>query len=249
VRAKLRKWPEAAARFSRALQLNSNDWLAWHHRGSAHAELGQWPEAAADHEKAAALNLSNAENRYRHALLRLALGETAAYRKACSDMLQYFGASKEAASLNTVAWACVLAPDAVDQPARLVELAGRAVAEQPANPAYLGALGSAHYRAGQYDAALRRLTEAVQAHGKGGMVQDWLFLALAHQRLGDTGAARQWLEHAARWIERAERETPDHAAPRPGWNERLEWKVLRGEAESLLKATGSGSLAPAIVPP
>jgi WD40 repeat protein/tetratricopeptide (TPR) repeat protein len=50
---------------------------------------------------------------------------------------------------------------------------------------------------------------AVSPKGNAGTPFDWLFLALAEQRVGHTEAARAWLDEATRWIDQARRD-PSH---------------------------------------
>ncbi len=68
--------------------------------------------------------------------------------------------------------------------------------------------------------------------------QDWLVLALAHQRLGETRAARKWLQQAVRWFEENPwRETGERGA----WERRLIAERLRQEAEALIEGKNTGS--------
>src|SRR5262249_24509425 len=54
--ARARRWKEAVADFSRAIDLKPDDADCWNARGIAHSRLGQWKEALADQAKAAGLN-------------------------------------------------------------------------------------------------------------------------------------------------------------------------------------------------
>ena len=84
--------------------------------------------------------------------------------------------------------------------------------------------------------AVRTSEAACQAHGGGGNAYDWLFLALAHHRLGHAGEARRWLEKAVAWIERATQgQLKDARTPTPlRWNDRVALEALRREAEAVL---------------
>jgi Flp pilus assembly protein TadD len=165
----------------------------------------------------------------RHVWLRLAIGDGDGYRHSCTRLLQHFGKTDNPTDANGLASACVLAPDAVTDLLVPVQLAEKAVNSSPKSSTYLTTLGAAHYRAGQYDRAIQRLNEAVQAQGQGGTAWDWLFLAMAHQRLGHADEAKQWLGKAVAWIEKADREKT--LSP----NNRLELQWLRREAEPLVK--------------
>jgi hypothetical protein len=84
--------------------------------------------------------------------------------------------------------------------------------------------------------AIETLEEAVKAQSEGGTAQDWLFLAMAHRRLGHQGEARNWLEKAVNWINQAAPDAPrDDARPALLWTRRLELQLLRREAEALLR--------------
>jgi WD40 repeat protein/serine/threonine protein kinase/tetratricopeptide (TPR) repeat protein len=80
----------------------------------------------------------------------------------------------------------------------------------------------------------------------------WLFLSMAHHRLGHRDEARKWLDKAVAAIDRATQVqgqgSPDGAAAgsRINWKTRLAYRVLRSEAESMINAAGaSGPEAPA----
>ena len=164
------------------------------------------------------------------------------------DELEVFGPTDAVATANRVAWICVIAPDAVADLRQPVQLAEKAVASNPtgfSKYAYLSTLGVALYRAGQFEAAVQRLGDAITAHGKDGTAGDWLFLAMAHHRLGQPDEARRWLDKAAKWIDESTQPPPPNAAaaspPKPPvagttltWRERLELQLLRREAEELL---------------
>src|SRR5262249_39268432 len=106
---------------------------------------------------------------------------------------------------------------------------------RPKNSEYLNTLGVALYRVRRYNEAVRRLDEAVQAHGRGGIPEDWLFLAMAYHRLEKTAEARRWMEKAARRVdENANAEkTSGGSAPLP-WGRRLQLDLFRRQAEALL---------------
>ena len=115
-------------------------------------------------------------------------------------------------------------------------MAQKALAEKPKDYYCLNTLGAALYRSGQYTAAIGRLNEACKALREGGTAFDWLFLAMAHQRLGQTEQARQWLDKAIQSIdqlEQAKTESLASAVPLQ-WVYRLELPILRREAEAIV---------------
>src|SRR6266481_637332 len=77
---------------------------------------------------------------------------------------------------------------------QLVSLAERAVKAKPDNAGYLETLGAAHYRAGNFQAAVKTLDEAVTKQGKGTMML--FFLAMAHHQLKNEAKAKEHLTKA-----------------------------------------------------
>src|SRR5439155_21042561 len=65
---------------------------------------------------------------------------------------------------------------------------------------YWQTLGVAHYRAGDWKAAALALNKSLEL-GPSGAV-NWLFLAMAQQKLGKHDEARRAYEHAVQWLER-----------------------------------------------
>ena len=97
-----------------------------------------------------------------------------------------------------------------------------------------------------FEEAARRLTEADAAFGKGKNPEwpgayTWLFLALAHERLGHTQQAREWLAKAVCDIEQPPSE---RAGLNRGWTRQLTFRLLCREAEALLKVTASDQPRP-----
>jgi tetratricopeptide (TPR) repeat protein len=124
-------------------------------------------------------------------------------------------------SLNAVAWLLATAPDIkLRNPRKALEMANEAVQQAPTNRDYWNTLGSAHYRVGEYDAALRVLAKSMDLR-KGGDPTDWVLLSMAHQRLGHKDEARKWFDKAVQWTEKNK---PDDQ----------ELRYLRGEAAELL---------------
>ena len=71
----------------------------------------------------------------------------------------------------------------------------------PREGGYWNTLGVAHYRAGDWKAAIEALTKSMEL-GKGGDGSDWFFLAMAHWQLGDKPQARSWYDKAVPWMEK-----------------------------------------------
>jgi tetratricopeptide (TPR) repeat protein len=82
-----------------------------------------------------------------------------------------------------------------------VVLAKRAAERGPRQGSYWGTLGTAHYRAGDWDAAIAALEKALKLRS-GGDSHNWFFLAMAHWQRGDKERARQWFDRAVAWMEK-----------------------------------------------
>jgi tetratricopeptide (TPR) repeat protein len=210
-------------------------------RGSAYAERGEWKEAAADFARAIELDPDNPLHQYRQAMVRLELGETAGYRKLCADMLARLDPAAKADSAHWIVWTCVLAADAVADWKIPLQLAEKAVADDPESYRALNQQGAVLYRVGQYQEALKRLTEAQAAYRPDdqkvtALAYNWLFLAMAYQRLGQVEEAQKWHDKASQWIDQEMQKSKEPAAANLlSWNRRLTLQLLRREAGELLK--------------
>ncbi|MBI3407933.1 MAG: protein kinase [Planctomycetes bacterium] len=210
-------------------------------KGRARAEMGLWTEAAADFEKATALGADLPGPWHRHALLRLHLGDSNGYRRVCADMLDRFGSAKHAASAQLTVWTCVLAPLTQSDGVRLAPIAERALVDGPKNHSRLLLLGAALYRAGRFQDAVNKLSESIKVAPKEEAVWDWLFLAMAHQALGQADLAKNHLDLATRYLDQANAKVLGGApidAPggaQPSWANPLEIALLRREAETVVK--------------
>jgi hypothetical protein len=97
-----------------------------------------------------------------------------------------------------------------------------------------------------FEEVARRLTEAKAAFQKNTapawpVACAWLFLALAHQRPSHTQQAREWLGKALCDIEQPPSERAGLYRSR---NRQLTFRLLRREAEVLLKGTASDQPRP-----
>jgi tetratricopeptide (TPR) repeat protein len=137
-----------------------------------------------------------------------------------------------------VARACTLAPDAVPDaspPGRLAEkeLQGSAQAFWS-----LTEQGALRCRAGRFPEAVALFEQSLRAEPKEGRaVLNWLWLALAQQRVGKFEEARRWLDKATAWLDQYPDGMPDRAEEELGlhlhnW---LEAHILRREAEALIR--------------
>jgi WD40 repeat protein/Tfp pilus assembly protein PilF len=203
-----------------------------------YGELAQWDKAAADLAQALGLKPDDPLIRYRLALTRLGARDLAGYRSACAALLEHFGQLEhlgEADLPDMARWALVLAPGAVNDLGRPVQMAEPALRSDPKTGWDSTILGAALYRAGRFAEAVQRLTEASAACDQAASkpivyspAYTWFFLAMAHQRLGHAEEARRWLDKG---IKGMEQETQNNSLP---WNRRLTLQLFRLEAEGMI---------------
>jgi WD40 repeat protein/tetratricopeptide (TPR) repeat protein len=239
----LKQWNKAVEDFTKKLKGDPKDADTLANRGEAQGALGQWDQAIADLKRAAELKSESFTIRDRLALAYLGKGDLVRYRKTCADLVERAESSDDPQEAgHAAAFACARVPDAVIDPARVLELAFKA---QPPRPVREGLpadkraedlllVGAALYRAGMYAAALSRLREAEKFRGDKGNGLDSLFLAMTYARMGRWEEAKKALARAIRLCDEAQRKGS------LTWEQRLNRTVLRREAEALLKKTGNG---------
>jgi serine/threonine protein kinase/tetratricopeptide (TPR) repeat protein len=85
--------------------------------------------------------------------------------------------------------------------AKAVELAKKAIAQAPEEGTYWNTLGIAHYRAGAWKSAVAAFDKSMEFRA-GGDAFDWLFLAMAYEKLGKRDEARKRYDQAVEWLEK-----------------------------------------------
>jgi WD40 repeat protein len=198
-------WFAAAFHLSRLVEAEPGSAPLRGRGGRAYYELGQWDRAAADLNEAAAQAPADAHLLSPLALARLGSGDGKGYRAACAMLLERFGQAEHEWMAHLALRTCLMAPDAVPDGARLLELAEKLAARNPGRHAELSTLGAALYRAGRFDAAVQRLQEDMHARGIPSTVWDKLFLAMAHHRLNHVGLAPAGLAQARAQIQDLEK--------------------------------------------
>jgi tetratricopeptide (TPR) repeat protein len=163
---------EAAAVSARAFELliesNPDDAGAYSQRGSVYAGVQQWDKAAEDFATAIKLQPDDHWLWYQYAPLCLQLGDLDGYHRCCRVMLERFGNTSAPVIAHRVAFTCVVVPDAVNDLNLPLQLAERAVRQDPNSWDscwHLLILGTAYYRAGRFEPAVERLEQALKASG------------------------------------------------------------------------------------
>jgi WD40 repeat protein/tetratricopeptide (TPR) repeat protein len=174
----LKRFDEATADFSAALEAQPDDDRLLLLRAIAHAGGNHTEAVIADGENA----------------LRLARAEpTPPAPMAERETLAFY--------CNDQAWKFVKGAASGLDPPRAVSLAHLAVELNPGQPTYLNTLGVALYRAARYSEAVAVLERSLPA-GKGQIdAFDLFFLAMARRRLGQVLAARADFDRAVRWVD------------------------------------------------
>src|SRR5262249_53239156 len=111
---------------------------------------------------------------------------------------------------------------------KAVELASKAVQLTPKVADCWNTLGAAHYRAGDWKAAVAALDKAV-ALRQGGDAFDWLFLAMAHRKLGNHDEAPRSDNQAPQWLEKNQKSLENDKV------QAEELRRFRKEAEEVLE--------------
>jgi tetratricopeptide (TPR) repeat protein len=123
---------------------------------------------------------------------------------------------------NSLAWYfCTTAEDEHRDAQLAVVLARLAVEQSPGDGRFVNTLGVALYRSGAWDDARMRLEESLDLQGENPI--DLFFLAMVHERLADSGKARELYERA---VEVMQVQNPDNA----------ELVRFRAEVEAVLGA-------------
>jgi eukaryotic-like serine/threonine-protein kinase len=206
-------------------------------RGRAYAALGQWQNACRDFQAdyGDLPGVSEMQIGW-HALACAMLGNVDGERQVCAAMLRRPGLSVLAG--NNIAWFCSRFPNSVADRRPVLALAEKAAEEYSRDCTCLNTLGVALYRAGQFPESIQALEKAIRLNlDQEGTALDWLFLAMAHERLGHKEEARKWLAKAIAWRERSS-QIPEEAAYGKSslrWDERAEVQLICKEANDLIR--------------
>jgi tetratricopeptide (TPR) repeat protein len=180
---------------------------------------------------------------FEYAALLLLSGDRPGYVRACAHMIERCGKDGGPRSYH-VARACTLAPDAIAEASRPGRLAEKELRESAREFWSLTEQGALAYRAGQFQESVPYFEQSLRADSKSGRaVLNWLWLALANQRLGKAEEARRWLDKAQTWLDQYRDGMPARAEEEFGlhYHNWLEAHVLRREAEALIPSEGPRS--------
>jgi tetratricopeptide (TPR) repeat protein len=228
-------WPSAIFHLDKLIQLQPNSADYYARRGAARAELQQFDSALADFEQSVQRGMRGANNLYSIAVLYLNAGRLDDYRRICRLTLEQIEPKTNSININTRVWTCSIIEPTVADPAQLIAFMETALANADSGDksTLLNTFGLVLYRAGRFDDAVTSVQQSMQARSGDGAITDWLILALSHHKLGHSDQSRKWLEKAAAWID----EFVTNSSRKSGeffWDELLECRIMRAEAESLI---------------
>ena len=220
-------YESAIADCNEAIRLDPEEFLAYEYRGASHFGLGRYVEALANFNMSLEIKNSEMVSRLCRVQTLVMMNQLDEYRRECEPILERYRDSTVPMDYCHAARMCILAPHAINDQTRIIELAKRAVSHYPTGKQprqwMLHTLGMAHFRAGNLDEAVRQFHASLDADPNWNAIDlIWLGLALVEQARGNNAQAQKWLRKA---VEK-------QAAPYP--QDRMEAQVLRREVEQLL---------------
>jgi serine/threonine protein kinase/WD40 repeat protein/Tfp pilus assembly protein PilF len=225
---KRRPWIEAFHAYSQAIDRSQKEAEAYHWRAHTHERLGRWEEAIDDLSQAIQLDS------WRRGFLvcrRRTYLRTGQVDRADEDLRQAHQQNSD--QMNRLAWWLLAAPNLLHrEPTLAVALAKQLVHRASSEAVYWNTLGIAHYRLGEWEAALKALEEAQKLAPGSCFGSNAYFLAMCHHQLGDPAKAKASYDRAIRWCQ----ENPDDLAS----GQQRELMAFQAEAESLLKRPRTG---------
>ena len=171
-------------------------------QGQERAARRQWDQAVDSYARNFTRGTTeNGHFWFEYAALSLLSGDRPAYVRTCARMIEQYGKAGDLRSYH-VARTCTLAEGAVADaslPARLAEKELKDWAREFWSLTEQGALA---YRAARFQEAVPFFEQSLQANPRpGNAVHNWLWLALANQRLRKGEEARRWLNQARAWLD------------------------------------------------
>jgi tetratricopeptide (TPR) repeat protein len=243
---------ELAARediFARVANLRPRDGRLWVAGVRFHAWQGQWHKAAGaiklfDLRPDDILSSLDLRDWIFYACLQVLGGDDQSYQEFCRRTVARFDkVSVDAATRSLIARGCTLAPGALPDRVQALQMAKQALAGKlPSHSSWRAAalhvLGLAHYRAGQFEQAVRRSQESLEKYPRSCPYLNWPVLAMGYHRLGQQKEARKWLNKTVEWYNRQTAGRAKNDMPPPArvsaenW---LEFQVLLREAKAVLR--------------
>jgi WD40 repeat protein/serine/threonine protein kinase/tetratricopeptide (TPR) repeat protein len=193
---KLGREAQSAADLKRASELGA-DPATLMRLGDEAAQAGLWSLGAAAYASVVDRDPGPFMSWERQAVGLLKGGARKRYDKLCARLATGSFEINHFSLTNAAAWVCALAPDAIGDYTPLIARMDQIVKATPPSTVrhdLLNTLGAILYRAGRFEDAVARLTEGIHDAGGQGVFEDWVFLALAHYRMGHLAEAQSYVE-------------------------------------------------------
>jgi WD40 repeat protein/serine/threonine protein kinase/tetratricopeptide (TPR) repeat protein len=216
--------------FAKLIALRPRDAHLLISRGRFRALSGRWKDAAANYARVIR-SLPPDDCWFEYAAVLLLAGDSQGYAAFTKWAEAREAATKDGMTAYVLARTLGVVPQPPGGPTSALRFAGQAV-DSAKNAWYTHVMGLALYRAGRYAETVTRLEESNALEwDDSGYALNWLVLAMAHHRLGETTKTRSGLKRAIRLMEKAySGAAADVLRP-----DRLEAQLLRREAEALLR--------------
>ena len=193
--------------------------------------LKLWDQVIADIPLRIQADRNNPHLWYCEAVARLGAGDVAGYRAVRKGILAQFRDTKDTWVASHLSHACAAVPSEPEEAEALLRLAEFGVSGTPGNPRVRGAM---NYRAGKYHAAIADFDQSAPVSPR--RAWDWLFVAMAHYKLGHIDEAKKSLKKAEDWIQRADRlRARGSNDPWLAWFEPLEVAQILKEARAAIR--------------
>ena len=243
--------PTAEGAFREFLRYAPDTLDFWVARGSAYANLGDFERAAEEFSKGVEPDIQYAfESARSRAYALLAARKVERYRETCARLVDAFRNNLVPGNQGEVAWLCSLTRNEQVDSKQIVRMA-RFDYDDPDDgekDKRTLRLAASLYRDGQYDEAVRILTELAAKLDRGGDSQDqWelastrLFLALARLDMGQEFQARRLLDAANRTA--AESQERSSYSFYRYWMDSVALNTLRREVEARLSGDSNDEQA------
>jgi tetratricopeptide (TPR) repeat protein len=231
------QWFAARWHLDRLIAANPADRDYRRRRALVAVHQRRWAEASQDFEKSLEPGKEDVQVRSWYALTLAGAGDPANSRRVCAFLLENFSQGGEPTTAKEVAWCCARFPSGPGNQGEIIRLAERVVAESGEDPDSFSILAAALYRAGRFGEVIGTLEKSSKFRRKLPPPWDWMFLAMAHHKLGHAEKARKWLANACKLADQALKDDPKEHAPGISfdWDSRLELQLIRREAEELIR--------------
>src|SRR5262249_7045031 len=149
-------WKEAVAAYAQVIERNPRDPEAYRWRAVIHEVLGQWEQAIDDYSRAIDRAPQSMEHLAGRGMNYLPVGQN---DKAAADFCKAVCQKPDQANALARIFATT-SNTSYRLPTLAVELARQATRQAPREAMYWNTLGIAHYRSGEWDAAVNALEES-----------------------------------------------------------------------------------------